>query len=819
MENRWGVSPPQELAWARWWGNVALLGQALPEPVIGPGLEVRQQTYGTFRVNQSVWEGPLRIGKHVYPRGLGTHSSSEVRVLLPGAGKRFSAAVGIDHNPTTFGGQGSAVLVVEVAGGEAFRSEVLRGGGEAVEAQAELDQAQEFLLRVLDGGDGPACDQVDWAEAQVEMADGRRIYLDELPILRGPSAPSAQLPFSFTYGGRRSEELLLDWTRRVEAEAEGEVSQVIYQDPDAGLQVTCTVRQFPDFPAVDWVLEFANEGSGDSLLLEQVRPLDLQVNTPPGEWMQLHSARGSTCEITDFLPLEQTLKPEERVELAPVGGRSSNGTLPFFNVAWGHGGVMVGIGWSGQWAASVHRETPQTLRLQAGQQTFRARLRPGERIRTPRLLLVFWQGRERLRGHHLLRQLLLAHYCPRINGELALPPVAHPTSATILADGKPANEENQLEMLRAAADLGVEAFWLDAYWFPQGFPGGVGTWAPRPEDFPRGLRPLSNAAHAAGMKFILWFEPERVAPGSQIAREHPEFCFAVGEGDWVYNLGNPAAREFMTELLARSIEEYGVDIYREDFNIDPLPFWQAADEPDRQGLAEVGFVEGLYAMWDALRERFPHLAIDNCASGGRRIDLETVSRSYALWRSDFQDVGLLNLPDFLDVAAIANQVQTVGLGLYVPLHTAALWSFDPYSFRSAMTTGVPAYLDLRSPDLDRPQARAAIAELKRLRPYFLGDLYPLLPLTTSPTDWCAYQFHRPDLDAGIALFFRRHQSPYATLEGSLQAIDPNARYQWAQREDYREPIWRTTSGSELAHLRISIDQKPGAVLLQYRQRK
>jgi alpha-galactosidase len=61
-----------------------------------------------------------------------------------------------------------------------------------------------------------------------------------------------------------------------------------------------------------------------------------------------------------------------------------------------------------------------------------------------------------------------------------------------------------------------------------------------------------------------------------------------------------------------------------------LPFWQATDEPDRPGMAEVGFVEGLYAMWDELRARHPHLAIDHCASGGRRIDLETVRRSYAL---------------------------------------------------------------------------------------------------------------------------------------------------------------------------------------------
>jgi alpha-galactosidase len=182
-------------------------------------------------------------------------------------------------------------------------------------------------------------------------------------------------------------------------------------------------------------------------------------------------------------------------------------------------------------------------------------------------------------------------------------------------------------------------------------------------------------------------------------------------------------------------------------------------------------------------------------------------------------VGILNAPNVLGTAAIANQVQTVGLGLYVPFHTGALWSFDPYSFRSAMTAGVPAYLDLRDPALDRDQARAAIAELKRLRPYFLGDLYPLLPITTSPTDWCAYQFDRPDLGAGIALFFRRHESPYAALAAQLRTIDPDTQYEWGMTGDYAEPQWQTTRGAELASLRVPIERRPGAVLLQYRQRK
>ena len=136
-----------------------------------------------------------------------------------------------------------------------------------------------------------------------------------------------------------------------------------------------------------------------------------------------------------------------------------------------------------------------------------------------------------------------------------------------------------------------------------------------------------------GLKFLLWFEPERVVTNTAIAREHPEFLLKGGNSS-LYNLGDPAARRWLTDLLSKRITEFGLDTYRNDFNIDPLGFWRANDAPDRQGISEIRYIEGLYAMWDELLAKHPGLWIDNCASGGRRIDIEMISRSVNLWRSD-----------------------------------------------------------------------------------------------------------------------------------------------------------------------------------------
>ena len=90
-----------------------------------------------------------------------------------------------------------------------------------------------------------------------------------------------------------------------------------------------------------------------------------------------------------------------------------------------------------------------------------------------------------------------------------------------------------------------------------------------------------------------------MAKGTQIANEHPEFVHGGAAGG-LFKLDDPVARRWMTDLLLKRIEEYGLDWYRNDFNMDPLETWRHNDAPDRQGMTEIRYVEGLYAMWDEL---------------------------------------------------------------------------------------------------------------------------------------------------------------------------------------------------------------------------
>ncbi len=654
--------------------------------------------------------------------------------------------------------------------------------------------------------------------------------------------------FSFRYDAAPSAILMPTWPRETtaapmnEAAPGSETRHDAYRDAATGLAVTVTARAFAGFPAVEWVLELTNDGTNDTPIIEDLLPLDARLPLPAQERLRLHHPHGSLCQMDDFLPQVTELRPGAQVTVAPRGGRSSNGAFPFANLQAGSGGLIVAVGWSGQWAMTFSRDR-EGLHLTAGMERTRLRLHPGESVRTPRILLMEWEGDDVETGQNLLRQLLLAHYLPRLNEELVLPPVAQCLQGYFYLTGRAGEQYEQVALPKVAA-LGADAYWIDACWY-----GGqrewwqeVGSWTVNRTRFPNGLRPISDAARAAGMQFVLWFEPERVRPGSELHQQHPEFLLTAPDNpdNLLFNLGMPEARAYLTDLLSAAISEHGVDIYRQDFNFDPLPYWQAADPPDRAGITEIRYVTGLYELWDELRRRHPGLWIDNCASGGRRIDLETLSRSLPLWPSDFHDIVGLAYGRGLHVG---DQCINAGLARWVPLFGGGVWNFTPYSTRSQLIGGftfgfhidaahLPAddaaeltgsldvmakgvtLLDDAFPLAD---AAAAIAELHSIRPFLTGDFHELLPLTVTYHDWCGWQLHREDLAAGVAVLLRRHRSPFPTFDLNLKRIDPEVAYAVSISHGYTaEPDIRLR-GAELARLTVTINETPGSVLVRYRR--
>ena len=633
-------------------------------------------------------------------------------------------------------------------------------------------------------------------------------------------------PFSFMYGGKSSDSFLRSWrfsSEILKTENKELIEYVFtYSDKRSRLKVRCFLTCYNDFPAVEWVLKFSNTSQENSRVIEKAAVIDHSFSSTEQGKFILHHSRGSNALRSDFQPVDELMVPGKNIYMTPAGGRSSDNTaFPFFNVEMPGGqGFVAALGWSGKWYADVRQDNGNSVLVRAGMEKMSLMLLPGEEIRTPRISLLFWKGSDRMTGHNQFRQFILSHHSRKINGKFA----EYPLSGSFdYGDPAPCGEyeclteEYAIALVKRYQYFKVlpELFWLDAGWYTGcgvnkengSWWQNVGNWSADRERFPRGLKAVSDAVHETGARFMVWFEPERVRPGTEIAREHPDWLLKLqGNDNSLFDLGNTEARLWLTNRISDIIKNEGIDYYRQDFNMDPYPYWSAYDKPGRTGIHEIRHIEGLYAFWDTLLVRFPDLLIDNCASGGRRIDLETTSRSSPLWRTDYQ-YGEPN----------GYQCHTYGLHFYLPIHGTAIYSTDSYTFRSGL--GATAVLNWEvtgrnSESISDIQKR--IQDYKKLRPYYYGDFYPLTSAVNNTRDdvWLAYQLNRPDLKDGIILAFRRGGNNEATIRVKLSGLEPGSVYE-VSFEDYGIII--NKSGSELMDdFEITIPQKSSSLMISYK---
>jgi len=846
---------------------------------------------------------------------------------------------------------------------------------------------------------------------QGELAAARRWVSGRVEGTGEPGKPGP--PFSFAYGGKPSGELLPGWNRNHEVKKSDDLRTrhtTTWTDPESGLVVRSVAVEYHDFPAVEWTLYFKNPGKAETPIVENIQALnDGWQRGPEGEFL-LHHAVGSPANGSDYGPLETPLKPSATKRITAAGGRPTNSDLCYFNLDWGREGVIIAVGWPGQWAAEFARDGQRGVRIRAGQELTHFKLLPGEEIRTPLVALLFWEG-DWIRAQNLWRGWMLAHNVPRPGGKLP-PPQFVASSSRAYEEMIGANEANQIIHIDRYLEerLKLDYWWMDAGWYIQerGWPQ-VGTWEVDPRRFPRGFRPISDHAHANGVKILVWFEPERVMPGTWLFEHHPEWLlprehpraglrswssgelggpdpcvthnptdrdctlanvrwepgrlafhpgpkgeygvvrftapeageyavrvaflaidrdtttdvhvlgagravfdgkinlegqprkvehdgrltvakgdtvdFVVGWGNgayvcdstgleallsgpsgqtydaakefsaeknnggpWSYgylkpgakpdaatfrpfdrprsasqegtrllDLGNPAAREWLTDHVDKLLTEQGIDLYRQDFNMDPLGLWHGADAPDRQGITEIKHVTGYLAYWDELRRRHPNMLIDTCASGGRRNDLETLRRAVPLWRSDyaFEPVG--------------HQCMTYGISLWIPYHgtgTVAcanagyygggLTPVEPYAFWSNAAPSLGSGIDIRVREIDYDALRRLVGQWRKLSPCYFGDFYPLTPYSRDNHVWIAWQFHRPDPGEGMVQAFRRAECPEASARWKLRGLEPGARYELTKLD---APGSSVLTGEELMKvgLPISVRDRPGAVVVSYRE--
>lgn len=623
-------------------------------------------------------------------------------------------------------------------------------------------------------------------------------------------------PFSFTYNGHSSAELLAHWprTRRTKRLDRTRTEEThIWTSPD-GLRVSCAAIRYSDFPAVEWVVSFKNTGATDSGQLADILAIDTALNGSAGSAWTIHTNHGSSAQRVDFQPLAIDLgvDPSAKHVFSAIGGKPTSEydtqtqhAWPFYNIEWGTGGAIIALGWPGQWGLQITRDSAGA-QLLGGMTSLDGfftgplnspgihdlgladlYLQPREEIRTPLIVTLTWDGGDWIDAQNTWRRWLLRYNTPQI-GDNPPAPIGAAAAAESTLTAVTATAADYISVITAYDQHGLTPrnggklgwLWIDTGWFP--IPDSVspqdplawtytGTWEADPDRFPRGLREVTGRARHYGAQTIVWHEPERTRPGTRLCDTHPKWLLANGDPEWRYlDWGNPAAYAWAVDTFDGLIKRGGISLFRIDYNyIGPLPNWNATDPANRRGATQAHWVAGFLAFLDELRRRNPRVIIESCASGGRRLDLETMRRCVSLSRTDlFRD-------------NIGNQCAQYGLSQWLVCHGGSADAYSTYGIRSAMGWHLEAHLNnllAGEPPTETNWAtlKSGFDEWASIAHNYFGDFYPLTTWSMSDTDWLAYQYNRPDTDSGLVQAFARDSTPPGSLTVRLRGLLADKRY-------------------------------------------
>ena len=203
--------------------------------------------------------------------------------------------------------------------------------------------------------------------------------------------------------------------------------------------------------------------------------------------------------------------------------------------------------------------------------------------------------------------------------------------------------EKELPLIEAAKEAGCEYYVIDAGWYADGFWWDyVGEWLPSAKRFPNGLEEVTNRIVEKGMVPGVWLELEVMGIKCPLADQVPEDWYFIRHGKKVsdrsrYQLDfrNPAVQKYASDVIDRLVRDYRVGYIKMDYNIELGIGTEIGADCFGEGL--LGH-ERAYLEWlEGIFEKYPQLVIENCSSGGLRMDYAMLSRYSIQSTSDTED--------------------------------------------------------------------------------------------------------------------------------------------------------------------------------------
>lgn len=514
-----------------------------------------------------------------------------------------------------------------------------------------------------------------------------------------------------------------------------------------------------------------------------------EVCRPEGNWCREFS-------------MTRHLLPSHKVVVDQRGLNTGHHANPFFLInELGEAAEHCGLVWSGalaysgNWQLVFERLGTGQVRIHGGyeQSDFRIVLLPGQSHKTPAFIVcISDEGRAgvSLKMHEYFRK----HILPDLEDRKFRPVIYNSWEATYFD----VSLENQVQLAKLAASIGIELFCLDDGWFGSRTcdNSGLGDWVPRLDAFPQGLRPLSDTVHALGMRFGVWVEPEMVNPDSELYRKHPDWVMhfpgrprTLFRNQLILDFGRREVIDYIGEALDRLISENKIDFLKWDMNR------YAVEAGSVSGQAIwYKHVEALYGLMDGLRRSHPSLEIQTCSGGGGRVDAGVLGRADQAWTSDNTDA--------MDRISIQE-----GFSYIYPARAMECWVTHevnhqtgrniPLDFRFDVATrgalGIGTSLDRLSAE-DLNIYKRKIAFYKKLRPVIQeGDLHRLRLLARD--GWSAWLYVAKDAAAAVYSVAIPGQEPGRNFAPpKLRGLRAGASYRVTDESGVTEGVF---SGAQL----------------------
>ena len=304
------------------------------------------------------------------------------------------------------------------------------------------------------------------------------------------------------------------------------------------------------------------------------------------------------------------------------------------------------------------------------------------------------------------------------------------------------NQKGMDQMMEDISSMGGELFVMDDGWFGDMYPrnndsSSLGDWVVDEKKLPEGIDGLIRDAKKHGIKFGIWIEPEMANTTSELYEKHPEWIIkspqrepVLGRGGTqvVLDLANPEVQDFAFDIVDNLMTKHPEIAYiKWDANMAIMNHGSNYLTKDNQSHMYIEYHKGFEKVCQRIREKYPDLVIQACASGGGRANYGYLPYFDEFWVSDNTD-------------ALQRVYMQWGTSYFFPAITMASHISAAPNHQTFRTIPLKYRIDVamsgrlgmeiqpkNMTDEEKDLCRKAIADYKKIRPVVqFGDIYRLI---------------------------------------------------------------------------------------------